>query len=231
MRIFNTALLLVALAAPVLAEPVPGQITVTGEGSVAVVPDMATVTLGVTSEGATAAAAMAQNSAQLAAVIAQLKSEGIAEKDVQTSGLSLGPRWDNSASSAGKAPKIVGYVASNGVNVRVRALDHLGAVLDSVVKNGANTFSGVSFDIAARQPAEDAARKAAVVEALRKARLYADAAGVKLGAIQSISEDAGAGPRPVMVGAFAMAKAEAVPIAQGEMNITADVTVVINIAP
>jgi uncharacterized protein len=231
MRILNTALLLVALAAPALAEPVPGRITVTGEGSVSVVPDMATVTLGVTSEGATAAAAMAQNSAQLAAVIAQLKSAGIAEKDVQTSGLSLGPRWDNSASSVGKAPKIVGYVATNSVSVRVRALDHLGGVLDSVVKNGANTFSGVSFDIAARQPAEDAARKAAVVEALRKARLYADAAGVKLGAIQSISEDAGAGPRPVMVGAFAMAKAASVPVAEGEMNITADVTVVINIAP
>ncbi|MDE3028929.1 MAG: SIMPL domain-containing protein, partial [Paracoccaceae bacterium] len=214
-----------------LADPAPGQITVTGEGSVSVAPDMATVTLGVTSEGATAAAAMAQNSAQLAAVIAQLKGAGIAEKDVQTSGLSLGPRWDNSASSVGKAPKIVGYVATNTVSVRVRALDHLGGVLDSVVKNGANTFSGVSFDIAARQPSEDAARKAAVVEALRKARLYADAAGVKLGTIQSITEDAGGRPVPVRLGAFAMAKATSVPVAEGEMNITADVTVVINIAP
>ncbi len=135
-----------ALPAVALAEaPVP-QISVTGEGRVDVAPDMATVSLGVTTQGATAAEAMAANSAAVQAVLDRLTAAGIAARDVQTTGLSLNPLWSNYDS--GQQQKIEGYAAANMVTVRVRALDGLGGVLDAAVSDGANTLNGLSFGLA-----------------------------------------------------------------------------------
>lgn len=227
MRVLNALLLSAALALPLAAPALADNvITVTGEGTVQVTPDMATIALGVTTDGASAAEAMAANSKALQAVIDRLKSAGIEDRDLQTSNLSLNPNWVGY--DAGQTPKIAGYVASNMLSVRVRALDKLGSVLDASITDGANTLNGITFDLAAPRPAQDEARKAAVADAKARAELLAAAAGVKLGKIEAISEAAGYGtPMPM----FRDEKsAAAVPVASGQIGMTASVTITYQIA-
>lgn len=227
MRILKI-ILITGFLFPVAALVQAGQITVTGQGSVASVPDMATITLGVTSQARTAAQALAANSAATGAVLKQVADAGIKPRDVQTSGLSLSPRWNNRNSSSDQPPAIVGYVVSNQVTVRVRELPVLGEVLDAVVQGGANRFHGLQFGLQDPLPATDEARKRAVADAIRKAALYAEAAGVRLGAISEISEQGGDGPAPVMMREMAMS--DAVPIAEGEVSMNATINMVFEIA-
>ncbi|MFC3179723.1 SIMPL domain-containing protein [Cypionkella sinensis] len=227
MRVLNALLLSAALALPLAAPAVADNvITVTGEGTVQVTPDMATIALGVTTDGASAAEAMAANSKALQAVIDRLKSAGIEDRDLQTSNLSLNPNWVGY--DAGQTPKIAGYVASNMLSVRVRELDKLGSVLDASITDGANTLNGITFDLASPRPVQDEARKAAVADAKARAELLAAAAGVKLGKIEAISEAAGYGaPMPM----FRDEKsAAAVPVASGQIGMTASVTITYQIA-
>ena len=119
LAIMTTALM---LAQPVLADQ-PSTLTVSGTGHVTRAPDMATLMVGVTTQGDTASEALGANSDQLAAVMARLKEAGIAENDIQTSGLSLNPRYESS--SSGDAPVIHGYEAANTVSVTVHDLDAL----------------------------------------------------------------------------------------------------------
>lgn len=218
----STALAL-PLAAPALAE---ATITVTGEASIAATPDMATVSLGVTTEGATAAEAMAANSKALAAVIDRLQGAGIAETDLQTANLSLNPNW--TGYDSGAAPQIANYMAMNMLNVRVRDLANLGSVLDASIADGANTLNGITFELAAPRPVQDEARRAAMGDATAKATLYAEAAGVTLGKIASIAEVQNyGGPMPVFMEAKA---ASPVPVAAGQIALQAQVTVTYEIA-
>lgn len=225
MRVLNSLFLATALAFPIAEVAMAkdtAQITVTGEGHVDTRPDMATISLGVTTQGTTAAEAMSANSAQLATVLANLKAAGIAEGDLQTSGLSLNPNWQQSDSSS--AAQINGYIASNMLTVRVRALDGLGAVLDAAVKDGANTLNGVTFGLTEPNPVLDEARKRAVADATHRATLLSSAAGVELGNIVSISEGGGyVEPGPM----FRMAAdAASVPVAEGQVAMAATVTMV-----
>lgn len=223
--------LILMMANPVMAETLMRQIAVVGEGRVEAVPDMATVSIGVIAQAKTGAEALAKNTAKMEYVLVQLKDAGILRKDLQTSNLSLSPRWDNSSSSGSEQPMISGFVASNTLSVRVRDLDKLGEVLDAVVQNGANTFHGLQFGLQEPQPARDAARQDAVADARRKAELYAAAAGVTLGKVMTISEAAGRGINPVMrtMGADMM-QSRAVPVEQGELSVTASITVVFEIS-
>ena len=229
MRILSPLLLSVFLTLPLsgasLADAVQGTITVTGSATVNVVPDLATISLGVTTNGATAAAAMTANSAALTAVIGRLKAAGIADVDMQTSNLSLNPNWVNNAS--GTAQEIQGYVASNMLSVQVKAMDTTGAVLDAAIADGANTLNSLTFGLQNQRPQEDEARKAAVADALARAKLLSEAAGAKLGAILSINEDSGVqqGPQPM----YRMADSAAVPVAAGQVGVTASVTIVFQI--
>ncbi|MEH7827567.1 SIMPL domain-containing protein [Gemmobacter sp. JM10B15] len=212
-----------ALALPgiALAETAP-VITVTGEGRVASAPDMAMISLGVTTEGDTAAAAMAANSAETAKVIANLTGSGIAAADIQTTGLSLNPNWISSSSGENA---INGYIASNMVTVRLRKLDGLGIVLDSAVKDGANTLNGIEFGLVDLAPKLAEARKRAVADARARAEQLAGAAGVSLGKITAIVEMPGySAPMPMMRMA-ADASAAGVPVAGGELETTAQVTI------
>ena len=202
-----------------------GRLTVAGEGLVAGAPDMATITMGVTQEAKSAEAALAAMTEATAAMLERLASAGIEARDMQTSNLSLQPLWDNSSSGSGQGPRIAGYEASNTVLVRVRALDGLGAVLDAVVKGGANRFHGLSFGLQDPEPAMDDARRAAVADAMRKARLYAEAAGLMLGPVLEMSESGAAAPRPEQMARAALAL-ESVPIAEGEVSVRASVTMV-----
>jgi len=216
-----------ALVAPLHAET-PALITVTGDGQVEAAPDMATVTLGVTTEGATPAEAMAANSAQLATVLARLKEAGTADSDLQTTGLSLNPNWQNDGT--GTAPRIAGYVATNMLTVRVRALDTLGGVLDAAIGQGANTFNGVSFGLADPAPAMNEARRRAVADAMARAELLAGAAGVSLGPLVSMTEG-GPGGWPAPVHRMEAVADSPVPVAAGQVSTLASVTMVFSIAP
>jgi uncharacterized protein YggE len=200
----------------------PATISVTGEGIVAAAPDLATVSLGVTMQGDTAAAAMAAGNSALQAVLERLKAAGIEDRDLQTSNLSLNPNWQSGDGTT--APVIVGYIASNILSVRVRDLDKLGAVLDAVVTDGANTLNGISFGLADPDPVLDQARTEAVADARGRAELLVGAAGVKLGRILSIAESGGMMPMPAPM--FRMeAASDAVPVAGGEVGMSASVTI------
>lgn len=232
-RWLSSLALAVALAMP-LAAPVPvlaqegqaGTISVTGSASVTAAPDLATLTLGVTTMGATAAEALGANSAAVQAVMDRLAAAGIEPRDIQTSNLSLNPNYTGYDSN--QTPQIQNYTASNQVTVTIRKLDQTGAVLDAAVRDGANTLNGLSFGLADPRPAEDAARKAAVADARARAELLTEAAGVRLGAILSITEG-GAAPVPQPMYRMDMAAAP-VPVSGGTLDISASVTVVWSLA-
>ncbi len=205
-----------------------GQLTVVGEGRVDSIPDMATIRLGVSADGKTAAQALDQTSEATAQILAYLAEAGIDPRDIQTRDLSLSPLWENRSSSSNQPPRIGGYQASNTVLVRVRDLQKLGAILDNSVESGANTFNGLTFGLQDPDPVQDAARRAAVSEAMRKAALYAEAAGLTLGRVISLTEGGAGVPEPAMMRMAVMS--EAVPIAQGEVSTQAQVTMVFAIS-
>lgn len=232
MRVLNALVMSAALALPFAAPVFADQavdlaiVTVTGEATVEATPDMATISLGVTTEGKSAAEAMAANSTAVTAVIARLKAAGIEDRDLQTSNLSLNPNYVGYDS--GSAPTISNYTASNQLSVRVRALASLGGVLDAAITDGANTMNGLTFDVAQPRPMLDAARKLAVEDARARATLLAEAAGGKLGKVMSISENAGYGaPMPMF---RSDAKAADVPVQSGQVGLMASVTVTFQIA-
>jgi hypothetical protein len=227
------ALLAVAAALPLRADTAApaqatGQITVTGEGRVEAAPDMATLTLGVTTEARTAAEAMAANSAQLTRVLERLRSAGIADRDMQTTGLSLNPNWQSGGDGA--APRITGYVAGNMLAVRLRDLDATGQVLEAAIGDGANTFNGLSFGLTDPAAALTEARRRAVADALARARLLAEAAGLTLGPVLSISEGGSPGGPGPMFRMEAAADAP-VPVLGGEVATEARVTMVFALVP
>lgn len=222
-----------ALPAPLLADTASTQrtLTVSGEGRAEAVPDMATITLGMTAEAPTAAEALRETSAAIAAALMALDAAGIAPRDRQTTGLSLSPVWDHGRNT-NRPPQIIGYRASNGLSVRVRELSALGELLDLVVADGANQLAGLTFSLSDPVPAMDEARRNAVADARRKAELYAEAAGVTLGPLLRLSETGAVTPRPMqMRGDMMMAEAAAVPIAEGELSLRATVDLVFEITP
>lgn len=215
-------------AAPALAAPMgcghagPSRLTVTGEGQARIAPDMASIQLGVSTQAETAAEAMAQNSEQQRAVIDALTGAGIAEDDIQTSGLNLNPLMQY---GDGQALTVTGYQAVNTVQVRVSELERLGEVLDAIVGAGANEIGGISFTREDGADAQDEARRDAVADARRKAELLAEAAGVDLGPILTLRDvqTGGGGPRPMMRMEAAMA--DSVPVQPGQVEMAAQVEI------
>ena len=204
------------------------QIVVRGEGVVQAAPDMAVIQVGVSREARTASDAMDQASRATEAVLLRIAEAGVEDRDVQTQNIGLHPRMQH---SSGNAPRVVGYVANNTLSVRVRDLALLGVLLDAVVGDGANTMNGLSFSVAEPRGLQDQARTAAVADAGAKAALLADAAGVTLGPVQTISEQGG-GFQPQFRGrgGVLMEAAMDVPVAEGELEIRASVTMVFVIA-
>lgn len=217
---------LMAATPPALADDnrLPRTISLSGHGESRSVPDIAFVSTGVTSRGDTASDALAANSKAMAAVMSALTSAGVAGKDIQTSNFSIQPRYDYSNN---EAPKLVGYEASNTVSVTVRDIAALGSLLDAVVAAGSNQIGGVSFDVAEPDAALDAARKLAAEDATRKAKVYAEAMGLTLGHVLSISEGTSyQPPMPVMRAKAMMADAaSAPPMAAGEQTLSVDVNI------
>jgi uncharacterized protein YggE len=198
-------------------------ITVVGSGTVSARPDMAQIHVGVVTEAPTAAKALEDNNGAMTKLFSTLDARGIAKKDVQTSSFSVAPQYKRGAH--GEQLEIAGYRVSNEVAVKVRKLDSLGPVLDEVVRQGANRVQGISFSVAEPTPLFDAARRKAMADARRKAELYAKEAGVDLGRVLLIQEETPHLPRPLARGFAGAGVAAAVPIAEGEQEFGARITV------
>jgi hypothetical protein len=225
------ASLAAAIPAHAADEPTP-RISVTGEGEATAAPDMALINLTVLREADTARAALDANTKAMAEVLAAMKAAGIAEKDLQTSGFSIQPRYvyPDSSSNPEATPKIIGYSVVNSLGVRVRDLSKAGDILDQAVTLGVNQGGDIQFVKDDTTAILEEARKKAVENAIAKAKTMTSAAGVSLGKILDMSEQTyQPGPIPMMRAEMAMAKggdAAPVPLATGEnaYKVTVNVT-------
>ena len=228
-------------AAPVAAASVnPNSIQpettleINAEASVSREPDIAYLSAGVQVERKTAAEAMSAQAEAMNGVFDALKTAGVAAKDMQTSNLSLWPRYDyvelrQKDGTVQHQQRLAGYTASNQLTVKVRDLDNLGATMDSLVNAGGNTFNGVSFALDDDSGVQDEARRKAMADALARAKLYADAAGLRVVRIVKITEGGSYSPQPMMMArkaeAMAMDGAAPTPVAGGEVEYQANVNV------
>ncbi|WP_333837602.1 SIMPL domain-containing protein [Novosphingobium sp.] len=214
-------------------------LTVSAEGRSTRVPDLAVFTAGVTTEGKTASEALTSNARQMNATLAALKSTGVAARDIQTSNLSVSPVYGQprrlpDGTTEGD-PVIVGYRATNQVQVKQRDLARYGQTIDTLVKAGANQVDGPSFQLDKADAAMDEARVNAVTKARARAELYARAAGLKVVRVLTISEAGGYSAQPPMLYARAdkmmMSSPAPSPVAAGELDLTAQVTITFELAP
>jgi len=210
-------------------EPYP-RIMVNGEGRAELVPDMALLQLSVTRDADTARQALDANSAAMAQVIKALRDQGIAERDIQTSNFGIQPRYvypQPKAQGEREPPRIVGYTVRNGLNVRVRDLAKLGAIIDQSVTLGVNEGGNIMFTNDDPSAAIDKARAGAVQDATARAKTLASAAGVKLGRLLEISENTyDLAPAPMMrAEMMASDAAAAAPVAAGENSYRVTVSV------
>jgi uncharacterized protein YggE len=193
-------------------------ITVSATGTAEAEPDQARITSGVMTEAPTAREALTGNTEAMNKVISELKS-----KDIQTASFNVEPVMDYSKD--GQPPKLRGYRVSNQVVVLVRDLDKLGTVLDDLVSAGANQVQGLAFEVSKAETLKDEARKNAIANALRRAKLLAAAAGAEVGQVLQISEET-TPDVPVTFAAprFAKVQAASVPIERGSSTLEARVT-------
>lgn len=225
------ALAPLALVAGLALPAYAGTISIDGMGEVRAAPDMATITSGVTTQGATAREALDANTAAMATLVAALKEAGITPRDIQTSGFSVNPDYvysdERDANGYTRPPKINGYQVMNTVTVAVRDLKTLGSILDKSVTVGANTINGVSFSVADPSELFNEARRAAFADARDKAELYAAAADSALDDLVSISESQSFNsPQPMpMYSMRAEAAPAPVPVEAGELSFSINVTV------
>jgi len=203
----------------------PPALNLSAYGEVKTAPDMATISFGVVTEATTAAEAMRLNATRMTQVMATLRRAGIAERDVQTSGLNLSAQYDYVQN---EPPRLRGYQANNRVTVIINDLDAVGTTADAVVAAGVNQIDGISFGLKDPSAAENRARQIAVRNLQAKASLYAQALGVGLGGIRSLSEGGGYSPQPAPMYAMraqSMDSSESsTPVAAGELTVRIDIT-------
>ena len=204
-------------------------ISVTGSAQVKLIPDIAYISIGVHTENADAAEAVASNTSRVQEVIDAIIAQGVEPEDIQTSNFSIYPQQEYGPNGETLGIK---FVVDNTVVVNVRNLTTIGDILGAAVDAGANNIYGVSFDVIDRQAANIQARQAAIENAEAQASAMAEAAGVELGQIQSINAYSGsAGPiydYKYGIGGAAEAAAP-VPISAGQLVISMEVNVVYEI--
>lgn len=229
-RLLLAGFLLLASTLAWAADDLVPRIVATGEGSASLVPDMAVLNLTVNREAETARAALDENSAAMAGVIAAMEKGGVAAKDMQTSGFSIQPRYVYPKPRGEEPPRLVAYTVRNSLTVKVRDLKRLGALLDRSVSLGVNEGGNVRFSNDDPSAAISQAREAAVKDAQARAQTMAGAAGVKVGRILEIAEASTVpGPRPMMEGMAMARAADAVPVAAGENTYRVSVTLSVEI--
>ncbi|MBI3286762.1 MAG: SIMPL domain-containing protein, partial [Chloroflexi bacterium] len=201
-------------------------ISVNGQGRASGEPDLAQIVVGVETRAETAREAAEENAEKMSAVREALRGLGVDEKDIQTTNYTIQPelKFDQFVKIE---QRVIGYVVSNQVLIKVRDLDRVGEMLDAVTEAGANNIFGISFTIEDMQPLLDAAREQAVADARHKAQQLADFAGVRLGDLLNISEFSGGGPPPIFFERAALALGAggeaAPPISPGTLEITVEV--------
>lgn len=219
-------------SSPVFAQdnmPKEAVIIVSGDADAAVAPDLAIVSLGVSETKQSAREALDANNKSMAAVLKALRADGIADKDLQTSGFSIQPQYTYPQNEDGtpKPPVLTGYTVSNMLTARIRDLAKVGDVLDASVTLGVNQGGEIRFTNVDPEKSIEAARKDAMKNAIAKAETLATAAGVKLGRVVEITENMQR-PEPMPAMRMSMAKeaSDSVPVASGEnrYSVTVNVT-------
>lgn len=222
--------LVAPLAGEAFAQNRPRTISVAGEGRVSTAPDMATIRTGVVTQADTAKDALDQNNAAMQRIMDSIKAHAIAAKDVQTTNFNVSPILKHDEQGRAE-PTVVGYRVHNEVQVRVRNLSTLGAVLDALVAAGSNQVHGIAFDVGDRSGILNEARSAAIRNAKARAEIFAQAAGVTVGKVLQISEQPLAAPQPMQLGMQFRTAAASVPIATGEQEFSASVNVSYELLP
>jgi len=201
----------------------PRTVSVSATGTAVAEPDQAAVSTGVVAEGDTARAALSANTALMAKLIDGLKAAGIAAKDIKTTSFNVSPRYQNYKD--GRPATINGYQVHNQVRILVRAIDTLGQILDTAVTLGANQLGGIEFQVSGAETLKDEARKAAMANALRRARLFAASAGAEVGEVVAIAEEMAAPVNRPVVMTRGLTSAESVPIEHGTQTLEVRVSV------
>lgn len=202
-------------------------ISVNGTGEVQHEPDMAQIQIGVVTEAESAATAVDDNNKKMNQLMATLRQQGIAEKDIQTSNFQIHPQRRHEPrrpGDLGSEPEITGYMVTNQVHVTVRELSQMGEILDATVKEGANQIYGIQFAINDRTELVNQALRQALSNARKKAEALAAEADVNLGSVLAIQERGTGGPEPMGRVMRAQA-ADSVPISPGTQTVRAEVSV------
>jgi hypothetical protein len=219
------ALTVVALAllqaAPARAHDAPDKrtLSLSASGAIKTTPDKVDISTGVTSEAKTAREALDQNSAAMTKVVEALKTDGIDPKDIQTTNFSVNPIYDQRPYDKPTAPVVIGYRVTNQVRITLHDTKKLGAILDKVVSLGANQIDSIEFGVEEPEALMDEARKLALKNVTDNARLYAEAAGVGLGPILTISEEENAYQPRFAAAPARMEMAKDVPIEAGTATV------------
>ena len=190
---------------PAATQAIAGtRLELSATGETTRVPDVAIVSAGVVTRAATARAALEQNATRMERVRAALKRAGIADRDIQTSNISLNPEYRYAEN---QPPRLTGYTASNQVSVRFRDIAKTGEILDALVAEGANQINGPSLTIDKPEEAMDEARTRALGVGRARAELYARALGMRVARLLSVSEGGGNYPVPPPMPVMAVGRA------------------------
>ena len=180
------------------------RLDVNASGEVTRVPDLAIISAGVVTKAATAGSALQQAATRMQRVRAALKAAGVADRDIQTSNISLNPeyRYVNN-----QPPQLTGYSATNTVTVRFRDIANAGKILDALVKEGANQINGPTLTIDKPEAALDEARAQATAKGRARAELYARSMGMRVVRVVAVSESGSSYPVPPPMPMYARAEA------------------------
>ena len=201
-------------------------VTVNAEGFVQAEPDTVTIRLGVITEADTAQAALNANSAAMENVIAVIKKTGLPARQIQTSALSIRPKYSAYRGSikARRSRSIVGYTVQNQVRLTSNDLSGFGGLIDKATAAGTNEINGITFTVSKRETLLDDARRNAIENAFRRGELYAKASRTKLGPVIKILETGSVAPRPYPM--VAASRSRSVPIEAGRKTLGVRVQVI-----
>ncbi len=203
-------------------------VTIVGQAATEVVPDLATITLGVTNRRPTAKGAADATAATAGAVVDAVKAQGIKDADIATQSVSLTPTFEDIRDAQGRftGRKATGFESSNTIAIRVRDLPRVGALAQSLTDKGVNSFDGIAFSVEHPQPILDKLAADAVANARRQAEMVAQAAGVKLGRVLLIERPSAAtGRAPVFSMARVAVAPQAMPVEAGVEGLSAEMEV------
>jgi len=214
---------------PSLKDSVPS-ITTTGVASMEVVPDIATISIGVDTERPKAADAARENARAAQAVVGEIKAQGIEAKDIKTLSITLSPVYGETTDANGRVKRTLrGYLASNSLSVRIRDITKAGALAGQLMDKGANSFEGIAFDFSQKEAKYDGLRGDAVRDALRKANSYVNGVGIKLGRVLEIAtqppETAPVAMSPRVLAAAPRGASAAIPVEPGAQTLRTEVQV------